>query len=56
MTIGALIRFEYHGVVREGRIEKIAVSKDGLEYMTVRVFESPVPCYKNFYVSEMIVL
>lgn len=56
MTIGSLIKFEYHGKVREGRVEKFAVSKDGREYVVVKVFESPVPCFKSFYLNEMVML
>ena len=56
VTMGSLVHFEYHGVERTGRVEKFAVSAAGREYMTVKVFESPVPCFKNFYVDEMIML
>ena len=52
MSIGDYIRFEYHGKVRSGRIDKVSVSKDGLEYVVVKLADG----FRSFYVSEMIIL
>jgi hypothetical protein len=55
LEVGSMVKFVYDDKVFEGSVEKLAVSKKGVEYMTAKVADIDVKemVFRSFHLGKM---